>query len=71
MEKMFLVKMDTKLKIKPDLKPLKSQEQYQLFLKIIDKLVDCEEDSPEEEVLEMVSIMVESFENQHFSIEIE
>lgn len=63
--------MDTKLKIKPDLKPLKSQEQYQLFLKIIDKLVDCEEDSPEEEVLEMVSIMVESFENQHFSIEIE
>jgi len=61
--------METLLEIKADLKPIKSQEQYQHYLKIIDNLVDCEEDSKEEELLEMVSILVESYENQHFPIE--
>ena len=55
--------------IRVQLKPIKTVPQYQEYLRLIDEYVDCEENSPEEEVLEMISILVESYENQHFSIE--
>ena len=32
-------------------------------------MIDCEEDSNEEEALELVSILVEDYESKHFSIE--
>ncbi|RYU93066.1 helix-turn-helix domain-containing protein [Emticicia agri] len=51
------------------LKPIKTKEQYQAYLKIIDSLVDCAEDSPEEETLELVSILVEDYESKHYAIE--
>lgn len=55
--------------IKSALKPIKSQEQYKEYLTIIDSLIDCEEGSPEEETLELVSILVEDYEAKHYQIE--
>ena len=55
--------------IRAELKPIKTKEQYKNYLKIIGGLVDCPEDSPEEQVLELVSILVESYETEHFPIE--
>lgn len=61
--------MDTVAKIKAELKPIKSNTQYQNYLKIINSLIDCDEDSEEETVLELVSILVESYEAEHYAIE--
>ena len=61
--------MKTISEIKLELKPIKDKIQYKEYLKIIDSLIDCEEDSPEEEALELVSILVESYESKHYPIE--
>lgn len=61
--------MQTLEQIRAELKPIKTQEQYKSYLKIIDGLIDCLEDSPEEQVLELVSILVESYEAVHYPIE--
>jgi len=55
--------------IKIELRPIKDEKQYQDYLKIIDSLIDCLEDSPEEETLELVSILVEDYEDKHYHIE--
>jgi HTH-type transcriptional regulator/antitoxin HigA len=55
--------------IKEALKPIKSESQYQEYLTIIDELIDCSENSAEEELLELVSILVESYENKKYPIE--
>lgn len=39
--------------IKAELKPIKTKEEYQSYLKIIDSLIDCAEERPEEQVLEL------------------
>lgn len=54
--------------IKSALKPIKDKIQYKEYLKIIDQLIDCEEDSPEEETLELVSILVQDYEGKHYPI---
>lgn len=61
--------METLAQIRAEIKPIKTNEQYRDYLKIIDKLIDCEDDSPEEQVLELISILVESYETEHFPIE--
>lgn len=61
--------METITEIKSRLAPIKSKEQYENYLSIIDDLIDCQENSPEEELLEHVSILVENYESIHFSIE--
>ncbi len=61
--------METLAQIRAELKPIKTKEQYKSYLKIIDSLIDCLEDSPEEQVLELVSILVESYEAEHYPIE--
>jgi len=61
--------MKTPKTIKAQLTPIKTKEQYQEYLGIIDSLVDCLEQSPEEEVLELVSILVEDYESKHYPIE--
>lgn len=55
--------------IRAELRPIKTKEQYKSYLKIIDSLIDCLEDSPEEEILELVSILVESYEAVNYPIE--
>jgi len=44
--------------IKSELRPIRSEATYREYLEIIDELVDCADNSPEEEVLELVSILV-------------
>jgi HTH-type transcriptional regulator / antitoxin HigA len=61
--------MKTLSEIKMDLTSITNKIQYNEYLKIIDSLIDCEEESPEEEVLELVSILVEHYEAKHFPIE--
>ena len=61
--------METLEQIRAELKPIKTKEQYKNYLKVIDSLIDCLEDSPEEQVLELVSIIVESYEAEHYPIE--
>ncbi|WP_341227370.1 helix-turn-helix domain-containing protein [uncultured Arcticibacterium sp.] len=61
--------METIAEIKSKIAPIKSEEQYEVYLKIIDKLIDCEENTPEEELLELVSILVENYESIHYPIE--
>jgi len=51
------------------LKPIKTEQQYEEALKLIDKLVDCEENSEDAELLEHVSILVEAYEAEHYAIE--
>lgn len=55
--------------IKISLKAIKSQKQYREYLKIIDSLVDCRGGSPEEEVLELISILVSDYESKKYPIE--
>ena len=55
--------------IRNELKPISSEETYRKYLGIIDSLVDCPENSPEEELLELVSILVENYESRHYPIE--
>jgi HTH-type transcriptional regulator/antitoxin HigA len=57
--------MQTVLEIKSALKPIKDKNQYKEYLKLINQLIDCEEDSSEEEALELVSILVEDYEEKH------
>jgi HTH-type transcriptional regulator/antitoxin HigA len=57
--------MQTISEIKSALKPIKDKIQHKEYLKIIDQLIDCEEDSSEEEALELVSILVEDYEEKH------
>ena len=61
--------MQTVSEIKSALKPIKDRIQYKDYLKIINQLIDCEEDSKEEETLELVSILVEDYESKHYLIE--
>lgn len=56
-------------KIKSGLKPIKTHKQYEKYLSIVDELIDCPEGSKEEEVLELVSILIESYEAEHYAIE--
>jgi HTH-type transcriptional regulator/antitoxin HigA len=55
--------------IRSELKPISSEKTYREYLGIIDSLVDCLENSPEEELLELVSILVENYESRHYPIE--
>jgi HTH-type transcriptional regulator/antitoxin HigA len=61
--------MNTLEQIKSELKPVHSDPEYRKYLSIIDTLVDCEENSPEEELLELLSILVEDYELKHYPIE--
>ena len=55
--------------IRSELRPIRSESTYREYLGIIDELVDCEENSQEEELLELVSILVENYEAKHYRIE--
>jgi HTH-type transcriptional regulator/antitoxin HigA len=61
--------METLEILKSKLKPIKTHEQYKDYLSLIDSLIDSKEDSSEEEVLELISILVEDYEDRHYPIE--
>lgn len=50
------------------IKPIRSDEDYQVALKRIESLMDVEEGTPESDELEVLSTLVELYEEQHFPI---
>lgn len=50
------------------IKAIKSEAQYNKVLAQIDALLDCIEGSPEEDLLEVLSILADDFENKHYPI---
>jgi HTH-type transcriptional regulator / antitoxin HigA len=55
--------------IRSELRPIRSESTYREYLEIIDGLVDCAENSEEEELLELVSILVENYEAKYYPVE--
>lgn len=51
------------------LKPIRTKNDYQVALKIIDKYFDAKPDTPEGSLVEILSILVEKYEDQKFPIE--
>lgn len=49
---------------------IKTEKEYQNILKEIDKLLDAEENSTAAEKLEILSLLIEDYENKHYKIEI-
>lgn len=49
-------------------KPIKNQKDYKLALKKIEQLMDAKPGSPEMDELEILSILVEKYEEEHFPI---
>jgi len=50
------------------IKILKNESEYNEALKKIDELIDCEEGSPEEEELEVLSLLVWDYEEKNYTI---
>ena len=50
------------------IKPIRTEKEYKTLLAQIDILVDCAEGSPEEDLLEVLSILADDFENKHYPI---
>ncbi len=50
------------------IKAIKSEAEYNKVLEQIDTLVDCVEGSTEEDLLEVLSILADDYENKHYPI---
>lgn len=51
-----------------DIKPIRTKKEYKAALKKIDELIDCPENSEEENYLEVLSILVEDYERRHYPV---
>jgi len=50
------------------IKPIKTEEQYKVTLQQIKGLWNCAENTPEADLLEVLSILAEDYENKHYPI---
>ena len=50
-------------------RPIKTEEQYNEAIALIDTLIDCENGTPEMEMLELVSILIHDYEQREFPLE--
>lgn len=51
-----------------NIKPIKSEADYQEALRRIDALIDCADGSAEADELDVLSVLVESYETEHHPI---
>ena len=51
-----------------EIKPIRTEKDYTKALKQIDNLIDCKENSKEEELLEVISLLVWDYEEKHYPI---
>ncbi|ADB41204.1 helix-turn-helix domain-containing protein [Spirosoma linguale] len=51
-----------------DIKPIRTETDYRAALQLIDTLVDCEDGSEQADQLDILSILVENYENDHYPI---
>ena len=52
------------------IRPIKTEEDYEMALKRIDELMDVEDDTPEADGLEVWATLTELYEDQHFPIDL-
>ena len=52
-----------------EIRPIRTKKDYERTMKIIESLLDCPPKSKEAEVLEVLSILADEYENKHFPIE--
>ena len=50
-------------------KILKTGEEYKAALKLVERLMDAEQGTPDEDDLELWSLLVEEYENRHFPMD--
>lgn len=51
------------------IKPIKTEEQYKAAIEQIRKLWDCLPNTPEADLLEVLSILIEDYESKHYPVE--
>ena len=51
-----------------EIKPIRNEEEYDLALKEIDKLIDCEEGSKDAGLLEVISLLVWDYEEKNYAV---
>ena len=51
-----------------EIRPIKNEAEYNNALMEIDKLIDCEENSKEEDLLEVISLLVWDYEEKNYSM---
>ncbi|MBE7469671.1 MAG: transcriptional regulator [Anaerolineae bacterium] len=51
-----------------DAKPIRTEAEYQAVLQEIDRLFDAAPNTPEEDRLELLTILVEAYEAEHYPI---
>ncbi len=51
-----------------EIKPIRSEEDYKAALAEIDKLLDAEDGTPEADALEVISILVEVYEEENYPV---
>ena len=52
-----------------EVKPIRTKKDYEHTMKLIESLLDCPPKSKDAEVLEVLSILADEYENRHFPIE--
>ena len=52
-----------------EIKAIKTEKEYKQAMKAIDSLWDCEPNSKDADILEVLSILVEEYEKKHYPIE--
>lgn len=52
-----------------DLKPIKTEEDYDLALNRLEEIFDAKLGTPESDELEILGLMVDNYENEHHKIE--
>jgi len=52
-----------------DIKPIKTEADYEAVLEEIDRLMDAEPDTPEGDHLDVLTTLVEAGEQKHYQIE--
>ena len=52
-----------------DIKPIKTEADYEAALQEIDRLLDAESDTPEGDHLDVLTTLVEAWEQKHYQIE--
>jgi len=52
-----------------DIKPIKTEADYEAALEEIDRVMDAEPDTPEGDHLDVLTTLVEAWEQKHYQIE--
>ena len=52
-----------------DIKPIRTEEEYEIALARLEKIWDAEPGTPESDELDVLSVLVEAYEEEHHRIE--